>query len=77
MIIGPVRYVPYSSLIGAMSATEKRSVTLDTMADYLTAAMRTLGCQRVYRALETVKNMRLSLEFNFERFIVFVTAGFT
>src|SRR5919106_1052135 len=72
-----VGYFADPLLIRAMRATVEYSVGLNSMADYFTAAMRTLRRHGLNCALKAIKNMRLSRCNNLEGLVIFIATGFT
>jgi hypothetical protein len=75
--LGSVRYFINSFLVRAVGAAVKYSVGFDAMADHLAAAVRALWRQQVDRAFKAIEGVRFSRHDDFERFIVFIAAGFT
>jgi hypothetical protein len=49
---------------------------LNTVADYTAAAMVAFGCQGMDCTLETVENVRLSLQMDLERLVVIISTDF-
>jgi len=66
-----------SAGVGAVSATIEYPIGFHSVADDFAAAMGTRGRKRMDRTLETVEGMRLIGQGDHERFVVFVTTGFT
>jgi hypothetical protein len=64
-------------LICAVSATVEYSVGLYSMADYFTAAMRTLRRHSLNCALKAIKNMRFARCSNLECLVIVIATGFT
>jgi hypothetical protein len=55
---------------GTVSATVEGVIALDTMTDYLAAAVETLRSQRVDRALKAIESMCLSVQDHFEGLVI-------
>lgn len=58
----------------AVSATKYFAATFHAVSDDMTAAMIALGRHDVNRAFEAVGGQRFALTFNFERFVVVISA---
>ena len=70
-------YGRYAFFMRAMGTTEKISAGLDTMANNLAVAMIALRRQRVNRAFKAIKIVGDARYYDFQRFVVVITANFT
>jgi hypothetical protein len=62
---------------GAMSAAIERALGFNAVTDDFAIAVLAFGSKRVDGAFETVKIMGLTLDSDFQRFVVIVSANFT
>jgi hypothetical protein len=60
-----------------VGATIKAFVALDSMPDYLAAAMGALWSHRLNRTLKTIEDVRLARRRNLKSFVIIIAAGFT
>jgi hypothetical protein len=66
-----------SFVFRAVSAAEDRAFRFNAVAHDAASAVFTRRCQALNCALEAVEGVRLAIHYDDERFIVFVSAGFT
>jgi hypothetical protein len=76
-LLASVGYSANSFLFRAVSATEEYSVGFYSMADYFTAAVRTLRRHGLNCTLKTIKKMRFARCTNLEFPIIVIATGFT
>src|SRR5437763_5054059 len=76
-LLNPVPKLPHALLLSAMVAAKKGAIFFKAVSDYADAAMRACRGECVYRTLETVKRMRLTVHGNLKGLVVVVTACLT
>jgi hypothetical protein len=67
----------HAFFVRAMGAAVENTVRLDTVANNLAIAMTALRCERMNGALKAVKEMRFTLHYHLDDFVVIVPAHFT
>jgi hypothetical protein len=76
-MLNPVVHSTHSGFAGAVRTAIKGTLGLNTVADDPAIAMVAAWGKRVNRAFETVEIMRFTMDGDFHRLIVIVSANFT